>query len=581
MTPTPAQQAAIDSNATDILCVAGPGSGKTQTTVERIRRLIETGTPPARIVALTFTNAAANELQERIYAEKHEYDVKVEELQEPIPIYSTVTHLGYTGTLHGFAFRCLREHGALLGYGPHLTVISPESAQDLLEQKAKELSCRDTIKRLLEIKAAGLDTTKRMTVAETTVASFLQELKQASIVDFDILLTEFARLVREFPHVLAGRWDHLFVDEVQDSSALDWQIYRGLPIPNKFMVGDSDQSIYGFRGAAVAEMVTQLQVFPHTQLIMLEANFRSLEPICRAAQALIEHNAGRIPKATISTRGDGVPVAFLPPAANEGEEIGIVSRKIGNLLMHPQYDPNEIAVIARTNAIAGAFAKTLAAVHIPVRQRKKSDLPRDWPAARALVEFLADPDNDTLAFLWLCARNQAPSAHLMTRTDAHRRLREAAAAGTTINAAFQLTPYNLQPGDAPAQIHRAGLSKECAMVVVERLRLLQPVATMADLALLLAQPEPGIDEEGEGVHCLTIHAAKGREFGAVFLVGFEEETIPGKRKKVDIEEERRLAYVGATRAKDFLAISYAQSRVTPWGSMETCNPSRFIHELCP
>ncbi|MGB8295899.1 MAG: ATP-dependent helicase, partial [Polyangia bacterium] len=307
MIPTPAQQQAINSNETDILCVAGPGSGKTQTTVDRIKRLIETSTPPARIVALTFTNAAAKELEERLQSD-----------WPCLPDGSAISdnaqmatyHLGYTGTLHGFAFRCLREHGALLGYGTHLTVISPESAQDLLEQKAKELGCRDTIKRLLEIKAAGLDTTKRMTVAETTVASFLQELKQASIVDFDILLTEFARLVREHPECLAGRWDHLFVDEVQDSSTTDWQIYRGLPIPSKFYGGDPDQSIYGFRGAAVAEMVAHAQA---AKVITLESNFRSLEPICRAAQALIEYNAGRIPKATISTRGIGPPVRLLPP----------------------------------------------------------------------------------------------------------------------------------------------------------------------------------------------------------------------------------------------------------------------------
>ena len=571
MTHTPAQQHAIDSEHPQILCCAGPGSGKTQTTVDRIRRLIKTGTPPARIVALTFTNAAANELQERLCNFEAKREINAEEFVTTADVIPPINgHLGYTGTLHGFAFRMIKSHGGLLGYGPRLTVISPESALGMLEAKADALGCKEPVSRLLELKEVGVDTTKRMILTETVVASFLQDLKDASIVDFDILLTEFARLLKEFPETCGADFSHLFVDEVQDSSPTDWRIYRALHIPNKFLVGDPDQSIYGFRGAAVIEM-NAFADRPEVQVIELESNFRSTDQICQAAQRLIEHNINRINKATVSTRGPGRII--LPPAAaaNEGEEIGIVCRAIQEMIALAT-DPNEIAVIARTNAIAGAFQKTLAACHVPVRQRKKSDLPSDWPRARALVEFMADPENDTLAYLYLTQASQ----------DTNAMRRHAQSLGQTINQQFHLIPSDLLTSkDAPQYLHRAGMSHEAVMLVAERLQDIQPDATMAELALVLARPEEGIQEEGEGVHCLTIHGAKGREFAAVFLVGMEEETIPGKRKDMNIEESRRMCFVAATRAKDFLSISYAQSRVTPWGHIQPMTPSRFIQEMLP
>ena len=562
MTPTPNQNAAIESKHNAILCLAGPGSGKTQTTVERIKRTIAAGTPPGKIVALTFTNAAARELQERL-REEDEPIYHVKGVDGPI-------HLGYCGTLHGFAFRMLR-----LNMSP-LAVISPESAQDLLELKARALGCRDPLKKLLEIKAAGIDPTKRMTIAETTVASFLQDLRNAGIVDFDILLQDFARLLEDPGTSAIPHFTHLFVDEIQDSSDIDWRIYRALPIENKFYVGDPDQAIYSFRGGSVAQTLAYA-ANPQVQTICLEENFRSHEEICQTAQRLIQHNTGRIPKATISTKGPGGTIFELLPAANEGEEIGLVCRAIQQLQQNDRpVDPNEIAVIARTNAIAGAFQKTLAACHLPVRKRKKSDLPRDAARARAAVEFMAEPDNDTLAFLYLCTRSDGPS--LATKEDAQKRIREAQAAGRSANSYWHLIPDHLKADSAPAMMQQTGCSREAVMWVTEKIAGLQ-TGEMAELALVLAKPEQENQEEGSGVHCLTIHAAKGREFAAVFLVGMEEETIPGRRKDANVEEERRLAYVAATRAEEFLAISWARSRATSWGAIESLSRSRFVGEM--
>ena len=572
---TAPQLQAIDSIDTDIMCVAGPGSGKTRTLIKRIEHVIANGTPSKGIVVLTYTNAAANEVEKRM----RDNAVTKSKIDAAVfgDGYSILSLPGYCGTLHGFAFRKLVAHGHLIGYGPKIAVISPESAQDLLELKARSLGCKETIKKLLEIKAAGVKVKGRMNLAETTVASFLQDLREANLVDFDILLGEFERLVREFPAKMAEGITHLFVDEVQDSSEQDWRIYHGLPIANKFMVGDPDQAIYGFRGGRVAGMIDHAHR-PDVKVIALEDNFRSMEEICQTSQRLIEHNTGRIRKTTRSACGPGGRIVMMPEAANEGEEIGIVSRSITGLIGVERIDPNEIAVISRTNAIAYAFQKTLSACGLPVRQRKPSTLPADLDHARALVEFMAEPDNDTLAFLYLCARDRKLAAPVQVKLDAQSRIREASVAGRSANQHWFLVPKGKEAVDVPSVMITSGVSREAIAWTVERIQTMTGT-TMADLALAMAKPEETVQEDGQGIHCLTIHAAKGREFAAVFLVGMEEETIPGKRKDVDIEEERRLAYVAATRAKDFLAISWSRSRVTPWGAIESLHPSRFISEL--
>ena len=555
-TLTASQQEAINTDHHRVLVLAGPGSGKTQVTVERIRRLINDGADPRRIVALTFTNAAARELEERLDG----------------------VHLGHTGTLHSFAFRCLKRYGALLGYGAHLSVISPESASDLLETKARALGCKDPLKKLLEIKAAGIDCTKRLSVAETAVAAHLQELKEAGIVDFDVLLTEFAA----FAESLGGHgimfhefdeFDYLFVDEVQDSSPIDWRIYRALPILHKFFVGDPDQAIYGFRGGSVSEMVREAWD-TSVKVIRLEENFRSRIEICLAAQRLIEHNRNRVAKETRSTRDWSGSVMVYPEAANEGEEIAIVGRAITHLLdllgFTADVPATDIAILARTNSIADAFQRTLKAWGIPVVERVKPDLPRDFALARATVELMANPSNDTLAYLYLKQRNK----------NAGEMIRQARAAGKSADDYWGLVFSNHPLAESViGELNRAGASKECVMWVVEQLAKLPTGISVEDLALQLSRPDENAKEEGEGVHVLTIHAAKGREFRAVFVVGMEDETCPGHRKDTNEEEERRCLYVACTRAKDFLAVSFCRSRVTAWGEIVPMTPSRFISEL--
>lgn len=572
---TASQQEAINTTESQVLLLAGPGSGKTSTIVARINKVIEDGVPPEKIVVLTFTNASAREIEERI-ERSCDGDVAVSYMRDDFP-------LGYVGTLHGFALRCLKEHGTDAGYGARVSIISPGSAADLILSKAQSLGSRATIKDLLTIKATGLPPRGAMlTVDQTVIAAYYDDLASAGVVDFDVLLEEFSRLIPAMGAVLAQEYTHLFVDEVQDSATIDWKIYDGLPVANKFYVGDPDQAIYSFRGGDVGLMEATAKQ-PGVKVIRLEENFRSRVVICEAAQRLIEHNLGRIPKRTIPVHTEIGTVFHHPGDLNEGAEIAHVGTKIKLLLEEgPNHsDPSEIAILARTNDIAMAFQKTLKAWNIPVVERAKSDLPKDWPMARALIEFLSNTENDTLAFLFmiqLLAKRGVPSSE--GRRAAHAALKAAQSAKRSLN----LSNLGFQPeitlSGLGQVMHEAELSLESRMVISQAIRDLSASSSMMDLALYLASTREVVKESNpDGISVLTIHGAKGREWDNVFLVGFEEEVIPGKRKNANIEEERRLAYVAVTRARDRLWIMHSLSRVTAWGAIVQHHPSRFIEEM--
>lgn len=568
-TRTPAQQHAIESTASQIVVVAGPGSGKTATTVQRILSLIELGTDPASIVAITFTNAAANELRHRI----NRSPKTGEWGSEPdVPV-----SLGYIGTLHSFALRMLKQYGEAQGYGERISIISAESATELLETKAKQLGCKLKTQDLLELKAKWAPTPGRMTLAETVVASYYHDLKESGIVDFDNLLQAFLEMVENNDEAnarIAARFTSLFVDEMQDSSSVDWDIYDQLPIARKFYVGDPDQAIYSFRGGRVEHLIERAKS-SKVQTIVLEDNFRSHTEICQAAQRLIERNADRVQKQTRSRKGIGGTIE-VHAAGNEGEESAIVIRRI------QQLDADmSIAVLCRTNAVAYEYRQQLRANGLPVAEPKRSTLPKDWPMARALVELLGNPENDTLAKFYLRARFTAlghPPAKV--RELVNSIVMGAAVQMKTINQAHLLLPaYTVAAGVLGTCITQ-GVSAESRMLLNEVVTTVGPEAPPLELALAMNSMRDGKPEENNTlIQVLTIHGAKGLEFDAVFLVGFEDQLIPGRANSQDaIAEERRLAYVAITRARKHLTITHSATRKTSWGSISQNTPSRFIKE---
>lgn len=556
---TASQREAIESDRPDIAVLAGPGSGKTEVFTQRIKRLIYTEHfHPSEIIALTFTNAAAREIEKRV--------------GNPF--------LGYCGTLHGFALKMLKEYGETMGYGDRMTVINPANAADLLASKAESLGCKLAVEKLTLLKAEiGRPTPGKLSIPETVIAAYYDDLRDAGMVDFDVLLTEFARMIEETDAV-HGRFKHLLVDEIQDSAGIDWRIYRGLQIPNKFFVGDPDQAIYSFRGGNVLGLLTYLQK-NGVQQIRLEENFRSREPICAAANALISNNAKRVAKKTVSMNGSlGSQVHTMPGDRNAGAEIATVIDLIQDIGTE---DDGSIAVLARSNHLANEFRAAINAAGFVVNKHDERTEPKDFHLARTLIELLVYPDNDTLAFFYMIAiARKNGASEIMARKQAHQTRRDASAKFKSINQLTLGFAHNLPAFNATKYLDTEGISLESQMLIADKLRELPDNVPMIELAFLLAMnPKPAerVEDDVAIIQVLTMHAAKGREFDIVFLVGCEDETIPGHRKNSDTEEERRLFYVGVTRARRQLYVTWSKSRITPWKALVACTPSRFIAEM--
>lgn len=585
---TPSQREGILSDQPEIVVVAGPGSGKTATTVARINRLIAGGLDSRKIVAISFTNAAARELDSRLVKIVKPGTVLAHPRGEAgSGRMQEATQLGFLGTLHSFALRTLKEHGEPWGYGNRTAIIAPDSAADLMASKASSIGTKTSVENLLKIKAdkGRPPRGRRLTVDETIIATYLDELREAGVVDYDVLLHELHEMITSSdPRALSaqesliGVYEHLIVDEVQDSARLHWAIIRSLPIPNKFQVGDPDQNLYEWNGARVGEMIAEASR-PSVLVIKLEENFRSREEICVAAQTLIENNRTRLIKKTVSKPGTGGRVEYLGNFENEGEEIGAVARAIKNL----EGDPS-IAILSRTNDIADGFRRTLPTSGITVVETKRYQLPRDWGFARALIQALIDPENDSLMYFYVLANGiNKGMTNALARKEAQRMRSEANAAGLSINRKFyKQEPVSL-PTSALALLQASGVSREAHMIAVEKFRELPPGGTMEEFAISLANVTEYVKEQpGEGVHISSIHGAKGKEWDVVFLVGFEDEIIPGRAAKDGpeaIEAERRVAYVAITRARNSLYLSSVKSRVTPWKAIVSHKPSRFLKEI--
>lgn len=575
---TAAQRAAVDSEHPQILCVAGPGAGKSTTLAARVDKLIERGSNPLKIAVITYTNKAAQSILEKI--------------GRPI---------GFAGTEHGLGLRMLRKHGASLGYGERTGVIDDDAAADLLASKAQSMGCKTPLKKLVEMKKAGPspwgralhDATKgqtlavklyRMTPDELAIAAYYQDLRESGLVDFDLILVEFLRLILADDGAIEAEFTDLLVDEVQDCNATDWAIFRAFPAARKFFVGDPRQAIFGFRGGDVREM-ERFACEPETEVLHLTDNFRCGSNICAAANNLMEHHSGRYKYApTVSATGQTGDVDAMATAENEGEEIAKVVRDICNT----DAPPEAIAVLARTNAIANGFREGLKAAGIPVVEPPRSELPRDWGFARSIVELAVQPRNDTLAYFFLLARSKNASVlgDAVARDVIHKLKVLATAAGKP------LAPPELFAAGGPsiekiaAFMDAQGISRETRALVAKLARELPPGADLSDLALAMARGEPEQSAEGVGVTCTTLHDAKGREWDVVFLVGFEDEVIPGNRKSdgpEEIEEERRLAFVGITRARHRVVFTSSKTRRATWGRQELQphTPSRFIGEALP
>lgn len=569
------QRAAITSDHSRILCLAGPGSGKTTTLLARLCRLIISGADPAGIVCITFTNAAAKDMAERLANEESHMGRELA--------------LGYIGTLHGFALRQLSRYGKALGYGERITVLDEQQAADMLIDVAVRLGAmkrgndpreaRKVPKKLQEARESLRRSGRPRTPAELAVASYLRELRAASACDFDTILDDFLRLAQPFGRMEAMEKgpplptiDHLFVDEYQDSGELDAAIYEALPALNRFLVGDPDQAIYSFRGGRVGNIL-ELSRRPGVELHILEGNYRSGAAICQAANRLIGHNSNRVQKATAPALERWAGAIYGPHLHQTAEqELTNVIEEVAVIMEATAAD--DIAILCRTNALALEFTKAAESRGLPIRKKKPQLLPGDWALARAALDFLNAPRSDLTALQLLRAARGA----------------EGAAQAKRLAAIEQKPVYKLLPtgiDEPPASWKKSAEALARLTVSLESIERIQekaetlPAWDLPALCFAIARDLEAAPEWGSGITITTLHAAKGREWSSVFLPGCEQEICPGTAKTRDIEEERRLFFVGITRAKDRLFLSHAKSRRATWGQRrpQPCTPSQFLREI--
>jgi DNA helicase-2/ATP-dependent DNA helicase PcrA len=631
-----------------LLVLAGAGTGKTRVVIARIAHLVWRGARPARILAVTFTNKAAREMLARAAKSLKQGSTEKPEIS----------------TIHSLCVRILRRHAARLGYPERFAIIDRGEQEAAARSVLKELKVADTVLRPADLldrvsrwksravradvamDAVPADADDSWTLAAAGYRRYQNALRTSGAVDFDDLLLLVDELFTHHEDVRraeAGRFDHLLIDEYQDTSGIQERILSALARDHKSLcvVGDDDQSIYAWRGAEVSHILDFATRWPGAKIVRLEENYRSTPEIIRAANMLIERNSRRHGKKLIATGAPGVPPAIIQ-AQDEVDESRRVVSDVESLLRERQVDPGEAVILVRTGEQTRTFEQELRRRNIPYELIGSHSFfdRREVKDVMAFLRMLVEPDDD----LALSRIANVPPRGLASSTVQAARA-AAAAAGHSLwrellarRDGGQLTPAarggvdaltrlvsirDVGPVPPPGQSRAAGvlralldaagyrrhLEKEyedepneaearwaCVEEVAAALdehergrpgqRDLAAVVRgfLDDFVLQVEDTERFKDDKPKGnvLRLMTLHAAKGLEFDCVWMVGMEEGLLPHHRSLNDglqaIDEERRLCYVGVTRAKRRLMLSLCLTR-TKWGKSKPSRPSRFLYEL--
>jgi DNA helicase-2/ATP-dependent DNA helicase PcrA len=637
----PEQRRAVLHDGGPLLLVAGAGSGKTRAIVARIIRLIRDGVPAESILGITFTNRAAGEMRDRVAKALSGGTAPSagDMVARAFPVAGRrLSSLPWLGTFHAFGASLLRRHGDRIGLSPRFVIYDVRDQHDVLKQILKDLNIDE--KKFTPSKFAWLvERSKRdgvsvesaalaagwrfISMAEQVGKAYDAALKEAGAVDFTDLIRLPVVLLAGAPDVLSSvraEFRHFLVDEFQDVDAAQAELTEliALGADSFCAVGDEDQSIYGWRGASAGPMLSFERRYPDAQVIHLSTNYRSRAAILSVAGALIARNRMRREKAIVPSRKGGDPPALsvYPDQEAEGREVAAaVSREI-----NAGTPPTGIAVFYRVNAQSRAIEDALRMLRIPYVLRGALSF-YERAAVRDAVSylkwFLHPEDAVSLKRMLKFPRRGVGDVTLNRAREASRReavpLRETLRRIPNLAAVFsfrdlwlaelaQMSPaealYALLKGagylDALEEAARApGLEREGAgrgedlENVGELLRVAEGFPGAGEEALreflekmTLAAEETGGDE-AEAVRLMTLHNAKGLEFDVVFLVGLEDGLLPHSRSLEsagELEEERRLFYVGLTRAREKAFLSLARRR-NLFGSFRDAAPSRFLFDL--
>lgn len=556
------QQQAVTCPAAKILLCACPGSGKTTVLVQRIARMINEGTPPERIVVVTFTTAGATEMRNRLAA---------------LVGQDAVSRLASCSTLHAYCLKLLRTHGKLVGLPGAVSVLDAASAAELLAECVKTCRCKPKSQKELDVAVAERRAGKvpRFPSEVEKVAQEYFRVQQATgDLDFDNVLSLALMLLRKRPGI-AGEGIHLLCDESQDNAAIDWAIYSDIKAETEFFCGDIDQSIFQFRGAAPA-MFLQYSKVVGVEILRLSVNHRSTCAIVNTSQALITINAMRIPNPTTSGSrysGDVPTVHEFPDSADELAYINTICQRARSA-------GKSTAVLWRTRDRAAECRASLRTLGFQVAEPRVADRETDAraKAGRAVLAFLSKPTSDRAASkVYACGTSALKASEVIA--DFSRKGRSLAAT------------MNLELGDLSGTWDAAGFTEWLAKLPFRFPDACSWLAELAaelgdkrfSLADLVAAAQP-VREEAQldtGIHCGTLHSAKGREWDVVIMGGCD--TDPEPLPDSELEEERRIFFVGITRARNELWLTWSKTRQIrfnermPWQTLKRTR-SRFVGE---
>ncbi len=648
----PAQLAAVQATEGPTMVIAGAGSGKTKVLTVRIAHLMTKGVDPFRILALTFTNKAAKEMKERIA-----------KVLADVPGLSTEARNLWMGTFHSVFARILRAEADKLGYPKDFTIYDTDDSRSLIKTIVKEWQLDDKLYKpsnvhgRISISKNNLigpleyrANTEMMAADAAALRPKMGELYKAyadrcyraGAMDFDDLLYNTNLLFRDHPEAMVkyqSRFQYILVDEYQDTNLAQYNIVRTLAArhENITVVGDDSQSIYGFRGANIQNILNFRRDYPDFKLYKLEQNYRSTKTLVAAANSLIDKNKERIEKTiwTDNTEGELIQVQRT---MSDNEEGMFVAHDIFGTKMQEQVPNKGFAILYRTNAQSRSMEEALRKLNIPYRiygglsfyQRKEiKDLisyfrltcnPNDEEALKRVINYPARGIGQTTVDKLLVAAGERELSIWYTlnkhlgELDVNEPTRKRLADFVMMIRSFQ-TMLDQQSAYAMGEYiaRTTGLLQDLFIDKtpegVSRYENIQELLNgmrefsdpsagsgsegvdvprtlpdfLIDVALLTDADKSDDPNDNDRVSLMTIHSAKGLEFPYVYIVGMEEELFPNTfsaQSRADLEEERRLFYVALTRAEKRATLSYAMSRYK-WGNLTAGEPSRFIDEIDP
>ena len=615
----PAQHDAVIHRGGPMLVVAGAGSGKTRVLTHRIAHLIQQdNVSPFGILAITFTNKAAQEMKDRVAR-----------------LVGPVAEKMWVSTFHSACVRILRRDAEQLGYPRAFSIYDQADAVRLTGYVVRDLGLdtkkfvpraihghisnlkNDLISPNNALDRAGNIYDRK--IAETYV-EYQRRLRAAGAMDFDDLLTVTVELFNNHPDVLdhyRQRFQHVLVDEYQDTNPAQNDMVLKLADQhrNVFVVGDSDQSVYAFRGADIRNILEFEKAFPDTSVVVLDQNYRSTQVILDAANSVISNNLGRKPKDLWTDKSAGDKIV-LYRADDEVDESAWIISELERLHQHGTLRWSDVAIFYRANAQSRIVEERLASASIPYRvvggtrfydRREAKDALAYLRAAvnrsdEVSLKRVLNVPKRGVGDSSVARLDQYASAHGVPFREALSNWPEAGISGTAKKGLASFTELidqlSQRVSDGPAELLQTALERSGYLEELRDERSIEAEGRLENLAELIGSAEPyktcdefleqvslvsptdELDDQSE-VTLMTLHTAKGLEFPLVFIIGMEDGIFPSFMSLGDpdqLEEERRLAYVGITRAEEQLYLTLAESRWI-YGQQQYNTPSRFLKEI--